>query len=335
MMLALMIGLMPSTMALAAEQGSATGSFSVGGVAPTVSALEVYSDAGCTTVASALTPQVVYYVKVTVSDPNTLNNIDNVTLKLYYDAGTTHPDEATITTGNEQRAAIFTWTKAGSVWGVDAGAGTSWAAVGASSVAPSTTATTGDWIFAIKLGKVATETPVGSGNVWELHARATDHEDYTSGYYCASTKLVSWYGEIQLNTPNITFGEVALKSGWDFPGWTSDTNKYTGVSVKFIANGDYASNVKSSATWTGPGGIATLDPTGYCINDNEFALKVYHQDVYGSAYLVDTTGVNCRLGTQTLETGDGITTGTFWLKVAQHFPVGSYSGTITFTIVNN
>jgi len=324
--LVLMLALVPSTAVLAAESGSSTGSFSVGGAAPHVTDLEVYSDAGLTTVAAHMTPQVLYYVKVTATDPNTLNDIKEIKLKVYYDASATHPDESTITTGHEQTAGIFTWTKAGSTWEVAAGGGVSWAVVSGSSVTPTMTASTGDWVFAIKLGKVATETI--SPAVWNMHARATDNADLTAGRYL-DDKHVMWYGEVQISTPTVDFGEVPLGSGFG-----TDVNKVTGVSAKFVSNGDYHTNVKSAATWTGTSNNATLDPAGDCVNPNEFALKCYHSDTYGSAYLVDATGVDCRDGAQTLETGDSITTGTFWLKISAVFPTDSYSGSITFTIVN-
>ena len=56
--LALALGALPATAVFAAESGSTSGSFSVGSTAPSVSALQVYSDAGCTLTAAALTPQV-------------------------------------------------------------------------------------------------------------------------------------------------------------------------------------------------------------------------------------------------------------------------------------
>ncbi len=324
--LALALVCLPSTAVFAADSGSTSGSFSVGGVAPNISNLQVYSDAACTLVAAALTPQVIYYIKVTVSDANTLNNINQVKVKIFYDVGATHPDESTITAGNEQTAAIFTWTKVGNVWAKDAGAGASWTIVSASSVTPTMTASSGDWIFAIKIGKTATESI--APNVWDLHARATDSGNLTFGYYLWG-KTVSWYGEAQVLTANVNFGAVALGSGF-----AADVNKVTGISSIFISNGDYSAMVKSSATWTGSANIATLDPNGNCVNASEFALKLYIADIYGSALLLDTVGVKITDGTQTLETGHSVTTTTAWLKIASVFPVDVYSGTTTYTIIN-
>jgi len=329
MVLALAFGVLPATAVFAAEEGSTTGSFSVGGVAPTVSssALQVYSDAGLTMVAAAMTPQVIYYVKVTVSDPNTLNDIKEVKVKLFYDVGGTHPDEATITAGHEQTACIFTWTKVGNTWTKDAGAGTSWAIVAASSVIPTMTASSGDWIFAIKVGKVATESM--APDVWDLYASATDNTGYTAGSYLWG-KTVLWYGEVHVLTANINFGEVALGSGF-----ADNVNEVSGPVVNAISNGDHSMIMKSSATWTGTSNIATLDPNGNCVNAKEFALKVYYMDAYGSAFLLNSTGIVTFSDEQTLETGVTMAGGVFWLKIATVFPVDVYSGSITFTVTNS
>ncbi len=324
--LALALGVLPATGVFASETGTTSGSFSVGAVAPSVTGLQVYSDAGLTTVASALTPQVLYYAKVTVSDANTLNSIKQMKLKMFYDVGATHPDEATIAAGVAETAAIFTWTKAGNTWAVDAGASPSWAIVSGSSVLPTMTASSGDWIFAIKVGKVATES-LGA-NVWDLHARATDNANLTSGYYLWG-KTVLWYGEVQVNTANVNFGAVALGSGFG-----SAVNQVTNVSATFICNGDYSEQLKSSATWTGTSNNATLDPNGNTVNGGEFALKAWPTAVFGSAQLLNATGVNMHDDTQTSETGDVYSTYTLWLKIASVFPVDVYSGTITFVIIN-
>lgn len=324
MALALLLTLIPATAVFAATSGTATGSFNIGSVSPTASAIEVYSDAGLTTVAGSMTPQTIYYVKVTVTEPNTLNDIKELELKVYYDATAAHPLESTITTPHEQTYGQFTWTKSSGTWAVAAGTGASWEAVSASSVTPTMTDSTGDWVFAIKLGKTATETTGAA--VWNMHAKVTDEADHTSGIY-KNDLLVNWYGEVTVSTSTIDFGSVTLGSEY--------TSKYTGVSAGFVSNGDYASNVKSDATWHGSTYDATLDAAGTCSNPQEFAIKAYHSDNLGSAYLIDTIGVNCRLGSQTLETGDNITTGTFWIKINAVFAVDAYSGVITFTIVNN
>jgi hypothetical protein len=321
--LVLALSALPVTATFAAgSEGSTAGSFSVGSVAPNVTAAQIYEDAACTSVATALTPQVLYYVKVTVTDANTLNNIKNITVKYFYDVGATHPDEANTGVGNAQTAGIFTWTKTGNVWAVDAGSGSSWAVVSGSSTVPTLTASSGDWIFAIKVGKVATESI--APDVWDLHARATDNANLTSGYYLWG-KAVLWYGEVQVNTANVNFGAVTLNSGF-----ASNVNTVTGISATMISNGNYEEGLKSSATWTG-----SLDPLGNCVNSGQFALKGWPSNIYGSAQLLTTSGVSLHLDTITAETGDIYSTYTLWLKVAPIFPADVYSGSVTFMIVNN
>jgi hypothetical protein len=58
---------------------------------------------GCTTAASDFTPQLTYYAKVTVSDANTLNDIQVVKVKIYYDDDVSSAiDESTIVAGAAQ-----------------------------------------------------------------------------------------------------------------------------------------------------------------------------------------------------------------------------------------
>ncbi len=324
--LVLALVLLPSIVVFAADSGTSSGSFSVGGVAPAISALEIYTTASCDTVAAALTPQVEYYVKVTASDANTVNDIKEMDVTLYYDALASHPVAPGVT--NEQTAAIFTWAKAGNTWTVNADAGASWVAIDADSVIPADmTHSSSDWIFAIKIGKTANESVAPA--VWDLHALATDNANHTAERYTYD-KSVLWYGETTVLTGTIDFSEVAIPSGFG-----ADVNKVTGVQVKYVVNGNYSVQIKSSAAWTGVTNIATLDSTGLSAAGATFSIKTFYSDIYASAILLDSVPTTIRAnGTQTLETGYTTTTGTFWLRVTSPFPTDVYHGTITFTIIN-
>lgn len=264
---------------------------------------------------------------MTVSDANTLNDIQVVTVKIYYDDDTSSAiDEATIVAGAAQTAAILTWTKATGLWTIDAGTPTTWAIESASCVVPTMGDTTGDWIFAFKVGKVATESLGTAG--WDMHARVTDGTFYTHGTYLLG-KQVLWYGQITVNTANVDFGTVNVNTGF-----TDNINEVTGISTTLISNGDYYGNVKSSATWTGVTYNADFDETGVCANPNEFSMMVWCEDVFGSAVQVTLAGTNVVSMTQTTETGIERATITLWLKIASVFPIDTYSGTIFFTVVN-
>jgi hypothetical protein len=329
MVLSLLIAVMPSLAVFAAESGSSSGSFTVGGEVPHIDAFQTYSDADCLTQANDFTPQLTYYAKVTVSDANTLNDIQVVTVKIFYDDDTATPiDESTIVAGDAQTAAILTWTKTTGLWTIDAGTPTTWAIVSGSCVTPTMGDTTGDWIFAFKVGKVATESVGDAG--WGMHARVTDGTFYTHGLYLTG-KQVLWYGQITVSTANIDFGTVNVNTGF-----ADNVNEVTGITLTTISNGDFWGQAKSSATWHGanPLNSADFDDTGACANPNEFSLKVWCDDTFGSAVQVTIAGANITTMTQTTETGMQRTEITLWLKIASVFPIDTYSGTVYFMVAN-
>jgi hypothetical protein len=318
LVLSLLLAVMPSLAVFAAESGSSSGSFTVGGDVPQVNAFQTYSDADCLTTANEFTPQLTYYAKVTVTDANTLNDIQVVTVKIYYDEDTATPlDESTIVAGAAQTAAILTWTKATGLWTIDAGTPTTWAIVSGSCVTPTMGDTTGDWIFAFKVGKVATESVGDAG--WEMHARVTDGTFYTHGMYRLG-KHVLWYGQITVSTANINFGIVNTNTGF-----ADNVNEVTGITLTTISNGDFWGQAKSSATWAGVTYSADFDQTGACSNPNEFSLKVWCDDTFGSAVQITLAGANITTMTQTTETGMERTEITLWLRIAAVFPIDTYS----------
>jgi len=323
--LVILLGLMPAGVAFAAD--TTTGSFTVGSVSPNMTTMEIYSDTGLTLIASTLTPQVEYYKKISVSDANTLNDITELKMKMYYDADGTDPLESTVVAGNTQTAAIITWTKAGSVWAIDAGAGTSWSIVTADCVVPTLTASSGDWVVAFKIGKVATESLAPAN--WDFWGQVKNTAGVVTGTY-KRNKMVQWYGEIAVNTPNVNWGVVTPGTGF-----ADNVNEQTGISATWVSNGNYSGKIKSSATWAGSLNTATLDATGNTMNPKEFSLKAWHDNTYASAVLVDSVGVVINAtGVQTIEAGDIHTANTLWLKLASVFPIDVYSGTITYIIAN-
>ena len=325
--LALLLGLMPAAVTFAADTGTTSGSFTVGNVVPVVTDIEMYSDSVLQTVANMITPQVEYYIKITVACPNSLADVKLVTIKLFYDT-TGSVNESTITAGNPQTAAILTWTQSTGLWTIDAGSPTSWAIVSSDCHVPSDlTASSGFGVFAFKAGKVGTET-VGS-NYWDIHGRVTGSDDKTSGLY-RRQKQMMWYGETTVNTSNVVWGVVTPGTGFG-----DVVNKQGNISVKYIANGAYQEKVKSSATWAGSSYTATFDATGACSDAREFSLKVWNADAYASAVQMNTTGVNLHNDSITGEAGDLEATNVLWLKLASTFQVDLYAGTITFIIANN
>jgi hypothetical protein len=324
--LALMLALtlVPVASPVMAAEGTATGSFAVGNAPPNVQAVELYTYPNLTDVVTAITPQVEYYLKVTIHDGNGVGNIANVTAKIYYDSAGSDPSESGFTTGNTQNVSILTWNSTG--WFIDAGSGTSWAIISGNCTKP-TTGNTGNWKFAFKPGKVATESTVGD---WDLHGRGTDNASATDGMYCYN-KTMNWYGEINLITTTIGFGTVAAGSNFDAAG-----NNVTDINATYIANGDYDEKVAASSPWTGPPN-ATLNVTEGTLDANEFALKAKDSNVLATAVLVTispTYNTTANTGTQTIESGDNVNTNTQWIKLAATFGEATYNGTLYYQIAN-
>ena len=97
---------------------TATGSFTVGNAAPVVSAVALKDIGGID--ATSMTPQVEYYVNVTVSDANKLNDLTNVTVTIFYDADGSYAPGDVPSGGNTQNASILKWTTS-DTWTMDAG----------------------------------------------------------------------------------------------------------------------------------------------------------------------------------------------------------------------
>ena len=248
--LILLLGLAP--MAYAAED-DVTGSFTTANVVPDVIVMEIYSDAGLTIFANSLTPQVMYYIRVTAGDPNTIDDIDEIEVQVFYDA--TGSDPVAPGVANTQTAAIFLRDKdgGGSEWTVSAGAGTSWAITSGNCTKPSgMTASSGDWVFAITPGKVATESP-GSDN-WDMYAKASD--DALNDTIYTRDKEMLWYGETSTSA-TAAFGSVTPGTGF-----ADDTNEVGSISVTYTSNGDYDQQVKVASSWVGSSLTATYDATG-------------------------------------------------------------------------
>ena len=326
--LSLSLMLITAPAVYAANEGSVPGSFAIGNAAPIVTSVELYEDASLLIEATDITPLTTYYAKVTVSDANWIDDIDEVELQLFYDAAGS--DELTAPGSADTKTnAIFTWTKGGD-FVMTAMPDTTWVldnVAGASAIPADMEVLSDSWVFAFKAGKVATES---SGTPdWDMYAKATDTVP-TSGELYTYDKELLWYGEVEAVTADVSFGTVALGSGFD-----DNVNEVGGIAITYIANGLYAASVKATS-WDGLSegpNAATYDDTGTTLSAEMFSLKAFTADTWGSAVQVTVAGaVVDNSGTITVETGDVTTTNTLWLKIAASFTTDTYSGDITYVI---
>jgi hypothetical protein len=322
MALALFFSLVP--VAWAAED-SVSGSFTPLNVLPTVTALNIY-DITSKAIVPNISPQVYYSVNVTAGDGNTIEDIDDIYVKVFLDVGDTDPNPPGA--GNMQTCGILRWNKdgGGSEWTIDAGGSTTWSILTANCTKPaSMVAASGEWAFVIMVGKVATESP-GADN-WDTYAESIDGSG--SANMTTRDKEMLWYGEISTGD-TADFGGVDNGSGF-----ANNINEINDVAVNYISNGNYDQRVKSDATWDGATYTADYDSTGVCNDPQEFSLMAYDSDVFGSAVQVDTTGVSIdATGTITDELGDDVITNSLWLKIALLFSNDTYSGNIVYIIAD-
>jgi hypothetical protein len=303
--------------------------------APTVTNIDIYEDQTCTIVANAMTPQTIYYARVGVSIPNNnLINLQTVRVTLFYDAAGTNP--VAPATANTQTCAILTcavgspptWTIEPNNNPPNPPDNTTWQIITAQCVQPNLNANTGNWIFAFKPGKVATES-IAPAN-WDAQGKAIRNPTQTGELYVRN-KAMNWYGEI-IVPASVDWGEVPL--GLTFEN--TDYNPATAI-VTYIANGDYYEDIRSSASWTGSGETVMLDivggnppPAGM------FALMADNTANLGDALIVTTEYKHINAsGSLTTENGITVNTNSLWLSLGQTdiAPV-TYGGTIYCQIAN-
>jgi hypothetical protein len=287
---------------------------------PAVNAVALYSADRLTGI-TAISPQTEYAVKVTVDCPYNLITLSTVRVIIFYDADGIYAASDVPATGNTQTAAIFTCTVgAVPVWTLDSGPLTTWSILSAHCVQPALNATTGDFWFHFKAGKVATATT--AADKWHIYAQAGNAGGTGTNYQ--ENRTMNWYGEVMVNTPAVNFGTVTL--GTDF----SD-NTQTGISVTFVCNGSYDQQIKVTSPWTDGSNRVYLNQAGIP-GSGEFALKADNTGVLLDALTVSTSYITLGNGTQTAETGNIEYSNTLWLKLGTDMVVSTYNGTIYYGI---
>ncbi|MFA5374253.1 MAG: hypothetical protein WC455_00630 [Dehalococcoidia bacterium] len=306
--------------AFAASSGSTPGSFSCGNVTPTVSA-PVPGD-------SVITPEIPNTITIPVTDPNTLADIESITIHIYFDDDGTYVGGSYPGAVDAQHYAILEWTPDGG-WTITQ-EGTTWAIDAANCSTPDLGSTSGSFVFSYIPGTVAEWTSDGSDiSEWNIYVEVFDGtatgtsytEDIEMAWYGAVTVLDGVYwGTV---TPGMVYAEGA-------PSEVAD------ISVNYVCNGAYDEQIAASGTWTGATYSATLDPTEAVDSANEFALRADDDGTLDGAVVVNTAPDNYTAiddtGTITEEIGDTIDINSIWLKLSATFDSDTYAGTIFYQI---
>jgi len=267
----------------------------------------------------SMTPQEQWTnITVPVTDNNTLADVNEVHVEVFYDSAGN--DTSAPGTADVQTCAILTWTRGGSpVWSLDP-ASTTWQINTGGCSNASDTLTTGNWVFSFKVGKVATHSP-GSDD-WDIYAKATDSISQTGDNYLRDVEM-NWYGEIAVETSNISWGTVT-------PGCSNETSPV--VNITYICNGNYTEQVKTSQNWTSASGNVTLNTTG-SPGTGEFSLLADDDNTTEEAVQVlSASYTTFDTGNQTTEAGNAENNNHLWLSLGSGIPAVTYSGTIYFGI---
>jgi len=318
MVIATLLAAIIPGVALADTEDTMSGQFALGNANPDVPAVGIYQHADNSTAVTSMNPNSEYIIKVSVSDANTLDDINTCNVTLFYDVdGDGLP--ATVPSDNYTHAVTLHWVVGEAAPTITSGS-SAWWAVGAGSEAPSLTASSGDFCFHVMIGKCAIE-----ALDWDAYAVVADDSALSDWYYDNSGYDVNWYGEISTSDA-VNWAAVAANS--DFAA-----NKQTGKSVTYTANGDYDEQVAATLTW----GTATLNAAG-SPGANQFSIRVNDEDSQTGWQLLNDFTVSYATidstGIITDEDGDTVGTNTLWLKLGTPFVDNTYTGTIYFKIAN-
>ncbi len=330
--LVLMVALMPATVFAAGVTGNVTSNNN----APVVNSITI----------ATMTPNVAHTVSISITDVNTLADIAQIDIWIFYDA-TGLDDGAPGGAWDCDEEAIYKWVSTGDgTWSMEDGSLTppgdhSWA-IGAGTE-PTMSGTTGTWILNFTPGKLAWEAVGGDGAnpEWDVKVTATDAA-LTHSLTVYSTAM-SAYSSIATDVASITFGAGVALGATAYIDTPADDHNFA---TQVLSNDAYALQVSSAATWTGAGTL-TLDPVAPDAA-GEFGLKI---DDAGDGSGIPTTpvavttspvtiaghGTDARVAT-TDTVAEAVVSQNLYMSLTLYstgIPVGAYSGTRTLTVVNS
>jgi len=258
--------------AMADTEGQSEGSFDLGNDNPVVINVALYESDESTS-ATSMSPETgEYALKIEVSDANSLNDIDQISVWIKQDSYSGSNDVRYLST--------MTWTSSG--WSYDGpgnDADVSWDLVtgdGKSRSADDLTGTSGTWWLHFTPGKYAVE---GTSN-WRIDVTVDDGTTTDTGNV-AGISMQS-YIEITADQTSYSFGSVSL-SDTEKPITETDESAADHIAVSTRANGNYRLDSFTDGSWTGQttSGTATVNP-GATLGNGEIRLTNNAEGISGS-----------------------------------------------------
>lgn len=317
--MATVLAMMVPGAASAATEGTTGGSFTTNdsSSAPLINSVGLYTTANVST--TSMDPTVEYFIKVSVTDNQTLEHLTSVAVTIWYDADGDHTPVPT--TVDNETCAIITWTPTNTWTLTSMGAGSSW------SVHDGDTPTlvaqnTGTFTFHFVPGKVATENAAPAD--WDIYAEATDAASGTDDESLTGLSM-NWYGEITDVSASVDFGSVSLGAE-DMSG---------ALNAKYISNGNYSEQARTDSQWTSGSYNVNLE-TLTTPDDGEFTLWVNDEADTAGEYQLTASYIDIDAD-EIITTEDGVTNANIhlWLTLGSSGIVsGTYTGNIYFAISN-
>jgi hypothetical protein len=317
------VAVFPSgVLAAATENATVGGSFQTNDndttSTPTVSVALYTTDNVAT---NTMDPTVESWIKVDVTDNQTLEHLTSIVVTMYYDADGAYNADHRPSSADNQTCAILTWTAPNTFSLAGSMSGGTWVLDG---VTPTLVAmNTGTFVFHVTPGEVAQES-ASLPPEWDIYAIATDAAALTGDGYQAGREM-TWRGDISGVTGTVSFGQVSLGQ---------EKQSLASISAKYICNGNYSEQIRTVNQWINGTYHVTLNEAGSPA-DAEFSLKA---DDDGTPSLVQVTTSYADLdGDETITPEGGKTQpdNTLWLKLGPSgVPAGTYIGNIYFKINN-
>ena len=336
--LALLMGFLPSV--AYANDSAATGSFGCNNAAPTITSVTL-QQSDKTTSTSAMTPVTDYNVKIVAGDANTISDITQIDIWIFYEADSNHNGAPSGSWDCDQEA-IYRWAKSGSTWSMqNISAVTTWGITTLNCDTPSPmTATSGTWNLYFTVGKLAVNA-TGSSTAWDIKVLVTDAQAAAANTTVYNNAMYA-YASLALSSATVDFGNMALG---DTAAIQTPPAQY--VTLQAIANSVFSLGSKSSATWSTGSSTATLDTADGSPAAGQFSLAQGtassggghpSSPQYIGSTTADITGHSNDGRTSTAAGASEATNNTNMymdcILASSGLAVGTYTGSITYTITN-
>ena len=347
--------------AMAGEEGPITGSFTLK-VPPAITGLKVYTDNTLTTVATSLKPTTRYWVKVSVTDNDGLDDLTTLKVVMFYGAAS-GPSNSTVDTKLGQNATstieVMTWDRSTNLI-THALNGTTWIAEASPAnplptedkIVDGTATTSYDFVFRVTIGKVAMETADPTANKWQVAAVVSDSSSYKAHASLNDNGVyglpMDWYGEI-IVPASTTIDWGSVQTGLDFAvnngsGAVPSTGPEAPSTMTYISNGDYSDGIKVTSdnlTWeTSALNAVTLKNT-HADAANTFSLKVIKgtpgETLNNAITVLENSYTAFTSETGSITTESGMDDGLYhiYLSLSDNITYpGTYTGAINFVISN-